>query len=53
MWDLAPQPGMEPVPPALAAWRLNPWTAREVLQLSNVQLRAAHRRVQRPFVQMS
>ena len=53
MWDLAPQPGMEPVPPALAAWSLNPRTAREVLQLSNVQLRVAHHSVQRPFGQMS
>ena len=27
---LVPQPGMEPVPPALGAWSLNPWTTREV-----------------------
>ena len=27
---LVPGPGIEPVPPALEAWRLNHWTAREV-----------------------
>ena len=27
---LIPQPGIEPVPPALKVWRLNHWTAREV-----------------------
>ena len=27
---LVPQPGIEPVPPALEAWILNHWTAREV-----------------------
>ena len=27
---LVPQPGMEPVPPAVEAWRPNHWTAREV-----------------------
>ena len=27
---LVPQPGIKPVPPALEAWSLNPWTAREV-----------------------
>ena len=33
MWPcdiLAPQPGMEPRPPALEAWSPNYWTAREV-----------------------
>ena len=25
-----PQPGMEPVPPALAVWSLNHWATREV-----------------------
>ena len=30
---LVPQPGIEPVPPALGAWSLNHWTAREVPQL--------------------
>ena len=25
-----PWPGMEPVPSALQAWSLNPWTAKEV-----------------------
>ena len=29
MWDL-PQPGIEPVPPALGAWSHNHWTTREV-----------------------
>ena len=28
---LVPGPGIEPVPPALEAWSLNHWTAREVL----------------------
>ena len=27
---LVPWPGMEPMPPALGAWHLNHWTAREV-----------------------
>ena len=27
---LVPQPGMEPVPPAVEVWSLNHWTAREV-----------------------
>ena len=27
---LVPQPEMEPVPPALEAWSLKYWTAREV-----------------------
>lgn len=27
---LIPQPGIEPVPPALEAWSLNYWAAREV-----------------------
>ena len=25
-----PQPGIEPVPPAVQVWRLNHWTAREI-----------------------
>ena len=29
---LVPQPGTEPVPPALEAQNLNPWTTRDVLQ---------------------
>ena len=28
---LVPQPGMEPMPPALEAWSLNHWTTWEVL----------------------
>ena len=34
---LVPQPGMEPTPPAVEAWSVNYWTAREVpnsIQLS-------------------
>ena len=31
---LVPQPGMEPVPPAMGAWRLNLWTTREVPKYS-------------------
>ena len=27
---LVPQPGMEPMPPALAVWSLNHWATREV-----------------------
>ena len=30
MWDLVPQPGMEPGPPALGARSLTYWTTREV-----------------------
>ena len=30
MWDLVPQPGMEPGPPDLGAWSLSHWTTREV-----------------------
>ena len=30
MWDLVPWPGIEPRPPAWAAWSLNHWTSREV-----------------------
>ena len=33
MWDLVPQPGVEPVPPALGVWSLSHWTPREVLFL--------------------
>ena len=28
---LVPQPGMEPMPPAVEVWSLNHWTFREVL----------------------
>ena len=27
---LVPQPGIEPVPPAVEVWSLNHWTAREI-----------------------
>ena len=30
MWNLAPWPGIEPVPAVVEAWSLNHWTAREV-----------------------
>ena len=30
MWDLVPQPGREPRPPALGVWSLSHWTPREV-----------------------
>ena len=33
MWHVGitvPQPGIEPMPPAVEAWNLNHWTAREV-----------------------
>ena len=30
---LGPQLAIEPVPPALVAWGLNPWTTREVAVL--------------------
>ena len=30
MWDLIPQPGIKPRPPALAAWSLSHWTTAEV-----------------------
>ena len=32
MWDLVPQPGIKPRPPALGACILSHWTLREVLQ---------------------
>ena len=31
MWDLVPEPGIKPRPPALGAWRLSHCNAREVL----------------------
>ena len=31
MWDLcSPQPGLEPIPPALEVWGLNHWMANKV-----------------------
>ena len=30
MQDLAPRPGIEPMPPALEVWSLSHWTTREV-----------------------
>ena len=30
---LIPRPGIKPAPPALEAWSLNHWTAREVLKI--------------------
>ena len=30
MWDLVPQPGIEPRPPALGVWSLTHWTTKEV-----------------------
>ena len=30
MWDLVPQPGIKPGPPALGAESLSHWTTREV-----------------------
>ena len=33
---LVPQPGIKPVIPALEAWSLNHWTAREVLRVSTL-----------------
>ena len=30
MWDLIPQPGIKPRPPALRVWSLSHWTTREV-----------------------
>ena len=32
MWDLGPQPGIEPMPPAVEAQSLH-WIAREVLDV--------------------
>ena len=36
MWDLVPQPGIEPRSPALGAWSLSHWTTREVLGFSDL-----------------
>ena len=33
MWDLVPQPGIEPKPPSLGVLRLSHWTTREVPEL--------------------
>ena len=33
---LVPRPGLEPMPPAVEAWSLNYWTAREVLVLTTL-----------------
>ena len=33
-WDLVPQPGIEPAPPAVEARSLNYWSAGEVLELA-------------------
>ena len=33
MWDLVPQPGIEPRIPALGAWSLSHWTTSEVPRL--------------------
>ena len=30
MWELVPQPGIKPGPPALGVWSLSHWTTREV-----------------------
>ena len=35
---LVPQPGIEPVPPAVKAWSLNHWTTREVLLFNYLHL---------------
>ena len=34
LWGLVPWPGIEPGPPALGAWSLSHWTAREVPDIS-------------------
>ena len=31
MWNLVPQPGVEPLPPVLGVWSLSHWTSRAVL----------------------
>ena len=31
LWDLVPQPGIEPQPPALGAQNLNHWTTRQAV----------------------
>ena len=33
-WDLVPQSGIEPRPPALGVWSLTHWTTREVSTLA-------------------
>ena len=33
MWDLVPQPGIKPRPPALGAWSLSHWITRDMLIL--------------------
>ena len=38
MWILVPGPGIEPAPPALEAWSVNQWTAREVPPITFIYL---------------
>ena len=38
MWDAGSQPGIEPVLPAMEAWSLHHWTAKEVLLSSRFPL---------------
>ena len=33
MWDLSSPPVLKPLPPAVEAWSLNHWTAREVPEI--------------------
>ena len=39
---LVPQPGIEPVPPAVEVWSLNHWTMREVLIIIIKMTRSPH-----------
>ena len=39
MWDLVPQPRIEPEPPALGAQSLSPWTTTEVPIISKLYIR--------------
>ena len=42
MWDLVPQPGIKPRPPALGAWTLVHWTTGEVLKILHVTNKREH-----------
>ena len=49
---LVPHPGIEPVPPALEAWSLNHWTAREVPAWKNFNIHKI-KRIENPDVPLT
>ena len=45
VWDLVPWPGIEPGPPALDAWSVSHWIAREVPDLIIISFSVKKRNV--------